>query len=207
MASQSETPSPSAQEAKAGQPQVSSIARFSFVAGVLFFPGLYLLSIDIAVMALGGIAWSIGVIVLAFVARRQIRRSRGLLTGRAWANLALALGVIGFFSCMIFTPSLGTRSTTAIGISRARSETKVAVDHAVQFGQEQKVYPKSLEVLRKGLNINVPDTDPWGRPYVLADQLIRGAAPRPDDDVYIYSRGRFGKGTGAVGYSTIYGSF
>lgn len=99
----------------------------------------------------------------------------------------------------------------------ALSYTKTAVTQAIVYANDKNVYPTGLKVLRDSGYANVPDTDPWNSPYVLAPVLTSGAKPRDGDDVYIYSKGPKGTGTyrrpftlntgedGSVGYSSLYG--
>jgi len=47
----------------------------------------------------------------------------------------------------------------------------------------------SLKILREQGYANVPDTDPWGKPYVLDPVLTSGAKPRDNDDVCLQPGG------------------
>lgn len=102
--------------------------------------------------------------------------------------------------------------------ARAASDTKTALTQAIVYANDKGGYPTSLKILRDSGYANVLDTDPWGNPYLLSPQLRQGAKPNATDDIYIYSRGPRGTGQyhqrfpntgndGAVGYSSIYGSF
>ena len=100
---------------------------------------------------------------------------------------------------------------------RVLSDTKTAMTQALLYGRDTGHYPTSLQVLREAGYLNTLDKDPWGRDYVLAPILTRGAPPTAGDDVYLYSRGSQGTGTyprpftpitgagGSSGYSSIYG--
>ncbi len=102
--------------------------------------------------------------------------------------------------------------------SRAAADSKTAVTQALAYVLTSNSYPTSLQVMRNAGYGNMPDSDPWGTPYVLAPVLTSGGTPGEADDVYIYSKGPNGTATytpgatdtgvgGAVGYSSVYGSF
>ena len=109
--------------------------------------------------------------------------------------------------------------------ARAASDTKTAVTQALVYSSDHGVYPTSVKVLRDAGYVNVADKDTWGRDWVLSPALTQGRAWKAGDDVYVYSKGPCGTGTyeptrwgrstgemdtgkcGAVGYSSIYGSF
>lgn len=111
-------------------------------------------------------------------------------------------------------------------LQRAASDARTAATQALVFGKDKGVYPTSLKALRDSGYANVPDTDRWDRPYVLAPILAEGRTPQNGDDVYVYSKGACGTGTyeparwrkdssgsldsgkcGAVGYSSVHGAF
>ncbi len=108
----------------------------------------------------------------------------------------------------------------------AASDAKTAVTQAIVYAKDKGVYPTSLKVLRDSGYANVPDTDRWDRPFVLAPILSEGRKPRKEDDVYVYSQGACGTGTyeptrwrkrsdgsldtgkcGAAGYSSVHERF
>ena len=73
--------------------------------------------------------------------------------------------------------------------ARAALETKTAVNQAVAYWNNFNALPKSLAVLRNSGYANVSDNDPWGSTYILSSALASGAAPKPQQDVWICSNG------------------
>jgi len=113
--------------------------------------------------------------------------------------------------------------------ARALSDAKTVVTQSIVYANDHNASPTSMKVLRDAGYANVSDTDPWGREWVLSPVFTQGRAPKAGEDVYVYSKGPCGTGTyeptrwrkiigeymdsldtgkcGAVGYSSIYGSF
>jgi hypothetical protein len=144
-----------------------------------------------------------------------------LATANPW-RLGLAgvtlivLPVLAVYAADPFERERVERESRRIRITR--SDTKTAATQAIVYANDKNAYPTSLKVLRDSGYANVRDEDPWGRPFVFAPLLTEGRKPKSEEDVYIYSKGSCGTGTyqpgrqdtgkcGAVGYSSIYGSF
>jgi len=140
-----------------------------------------------------------------------------------WKRLLqlLILGGMPLLIFLVFLPSLlpWMRSGVKSNYDRAAMETKEAVFQSTVYANDKGVYPASIKALRYAGYANIADTDAWGRDWVLSPVLSEGRAPGKADDLYIYSKGRRGKGTyplpftsdtgkdGSVGYSSTYGSW
>jgi prepilin-type N-terminal cleavage/methylation domain-containing protein len=146
--------------------------------------------------------------------------SRGLLPktmkGFTFIELLVTLVVILILSAIGITNLMDAQKRSKS--ARAASDTRTAVTQCIVYATDRGMYPASLLTLRTTGYASLPDNDPWSRPYVLAQLLASSAMPGPADDVYVYSGGARGAGTyqpsasdcgqnGAVGYSSLYGSF
>jgi hypothetical protein len=145
---------------------------------------------------------------------RANRRIDGVDTIIVIAVVILTLFVFFFASTTHNNYADSRRYRSASGL------TKTAVVQAIAYANDKGVYPTRLRVLRDAGYASVLDIDSWGNPWVLSPVLIQGAKPKPDDHVWICSRGKKDTGLcgwsplegpppqtedGSVGYSTIYG--
>jgi len=131
-------------------------------------------------------------------------------------ELLIVVAIIGILAAIAIPNLMSAQRKSKY--SRAASDTKTAVTQSIVYANDKNVYPNSLGVLRNGGYANVLDKDPWDVAYVLAAGMDGTTPPGQQDDIYIYSKGAGGAGTyiantpntgagGAVGYSSIYGSF
>jgi general secretion pathway protein G len=131
-------------------------------------------------------------------------------------ELLIVVAIIGILAAIAIPNLMSAQRKSKY--SRAASDTKTAVTQAIVYANDKNFYPNSLAVLRNNGYANVLDTDPWNTAYVLAAGLSGSSVPGQQDDIYIYSRGASTTGSyvpnqpstgngGAVGYSSIYGSF
>jgi hypothetical protein len=176
------------------------------------------LALAILLPVLGIGLWSFVRGVIAVFRDRHRPAWKRVLQGLAL--VALPALIVGIVLPNFLAASRRSKTT------RAASDTRAAVSWIVAFGNEKGRYPSSLKVLRDSGYLTMPDEDPWGQPFVLAPILSEGRTRRDADDVYVYSRGPCGTGTyeptrwkeepgwfwntgecGAVGYSSMYGSF
>ena len=143
-------------------------------------------------------------------------RSRTRPEGFTLIELLIAVAVIAVLAAFAI-PNL-VRAQQRAKYARGAADTKAAVTEAIAYGMDRTAYPTSLQGLRETGYGNVPDADPWGRPYLLAPVFSGGSTPAQGDDVYVYSPGPSGTDTyrpdipqtgpdGAVGFSSVYGSF
>jgi type II secretory pathway pseudopilin PulG len=164
---------------------------------------------------------------LAVIARIRIARGPRWLKGKGLAVGVMVLAVLESIVIPNLLPA-GRRSMHSL----AASDAKTAVTQAIVFANDKGVYPTSLKVLHEAGYYSSffysnwsspdPDNDPWGNPYVLSPLLTQGAKPKPDDHVWVCSKGPGRTGLcgwpplegpppetegGSVGYSSIYGSW
>lgn len=153
-------------------------------------------------------------------ARSSTPRPGHLITATPWR-----LGAAGVL--LIVLPILSVWAITLLHlnpsgkpkVARAYSDAKTAATQSIVYANDHDAYPTSMKVLRDAGYANIADADPWDREWMLSPVFARGGAPKAGDDVYVYSKGSCGTGTyvpggpadtgkcGAVGYSSIYGSF
>lgn len=165
------------------------------------------------VLPLGYVMWCLGIGRLFSSPPPKV--SRRMLT-----VLCLA-GIVGTLSAMagfVYRDMSSGCCRMPPGM-RAAWDTKTAVLQAIVYANDKGAYPTSLKVLRESGYANIPDRDPWANPYMLSPVFTQGSAPREDDDLYVYSKGRAGTGmypspfaastgeVGSIGYSSLYGSW
>jgi len=165
-------------------------------------------------------------------ARSSAPRPRHLITANPWRLGAAGVVLIVLSTLLGWAEISADISALPRGkprVARAQSDTKTVVTQSIVYSNDYKVYPTSVKILRDAGYANNSDNDPWGREWVLSPALTQGRAPKAGEDVYVYSKGPCGTGTyeptrwrkiigeymdsldtgkcGAVGYSSIYGSF
>ena len=140
------------------------------------------------------------------------RKSKGFTL----IELLIVVAIIGILAAIAIPNLMSAQRKSKY--SRSASDTKTAVTQAIVYANDKNFYPSSMQVLRNNGYANVLDKDPWNFNYVLAGLLTASSIPGQTDDIYIYSKGASTTGTyvpntpstgsgGAVGYSSVYGSF
>lgn len=142
--------------------------------------------------------------------------TRRLPPGFSLIEILIVVALIGLLAAIAIPNLFGAQQRSKY--SRAAADAKTAVSQSLTYATEKGSYPTSLLALRQAGYASITDADPWGTPFVLAAPLLSGLKPTEGDDVYIYSKGSSRTGSyvagiasngpgGAVGYSSIYGSF
>jgi len=132
------------------------------------------------------VALLLGSLVMYAVGSWLRARSRGMtFSVLQWV---LAFGVVVILAA-IAMPNLLPSHLTCGNPRRYAADAKAAVTQAIVYAHDRGVYPTSMSVLRSAGYANVPDTDPWGKPYVLDPVLTSGAKPRDNDDVCLQPGG------------------
>jgi hypothetical protein len=104
---------------------------------------------------------------------------------------------------------------------RERRLTRRRVTQAIVYATDYNQNPGTKAALRNGGYANVPDTDPWGQPWVYSPAFADTGSPATQGEMGVCSTGPARTGTctfpmtgpgvavpdGSVGYSSIYGSW
>ena len=138
-------------------------------------------------------------------------------------ELLIVVAIIGILAAIAIPNLMSAQRRSKY--SRAASDTKTAVTQTIVYGNDNNLYPTSIQALRNAGYANVSDRDPWDTAYnYLTDPTnLQGAVPSQGQDVVVWSYGPLGSGggksysppytgdstgtNGEVGYSSTYGSF
>lgn len=102
-------------------------------------------------------------------------------------ELLIGVAIIGVLAA-IAIPMLQDAQRKAM-YARAALNSRTAVNQAIAYGNDFNALPTSLAALRSSGYANVSDNDPWNNAYVLSSALTSGAAPSPQEDVWVCSDG------------------
>lgn len=148
--------------------------------------------------------------------RRLVRTpSRGFTL----IELLIAVAIVGILAA-IAVPNLRAAQQRSRYV-RAACDSKTAVTQGIVYSTEHRRNPGTMQALRDSGYANIPDTDPWGSPWVYSPAFADTGTPAQQGEMGVCSTGpqhtgacgfpMLGPGVpqpdGSVGYSSVYGAW
>ncbi len=142
-------------------------------------------------------------------------------------ELLIVVAIIGILAAIAIPNLLSAQKKSKY--ARAASDTKTAVTQAIVYSNDKNANPGNVATLRTAGYANIADTDPWAGAWAYSAAFASTATPAAQGEMAVCSNGPSGAGSpqtcasigvpggmqgvppaktdGAVGYSSIYGSW
>jgi prepilin-type N-terminal cleavage/methylation domain-containing protein len=134
-------------------------------------------------------------------------------------ELLIVVAIIGILAAIAIPNLLSAQKKSKY--ARAASDSKTAVTQGIVFSNDKNQNPGNMATLRNNAYANIPNNDPWDRPWNYSTAFADQSVPAAQGEMGVCSQGPAGASCpswpltgipgevqdGTVGYSSVYGSW